>query len=257
MSRYGRAKQKGGRNIEGRRAVIEALNAGIHIERIMVAVGIEEGRQVSKILEQAKHSKIEVEWLSNKALEQVSATKKAQGVIAVAADTNYCSVEEIIMAADKRGESVLMCVLDGIQDPHNLGAIARTLEAMGGHGMVIRDSKAAKVTPGAVRASAGAVEHLKVAKVRSIPKTLELLKLMDVQVAGLEAGNPRSISEGLPCGALALVVGSEEKGISPEAEACCDIVVSVPMFGNVGSLNVSVAAGITLFAVAEKRNKPS
>ncbi len=253
MSKYSRLMKKGSRNIEGRRAVLESIKAGHKLEHILISNSVQQGSQITDILDLASKSSIPVEWIAHKEIENLSVTKKAQGVIAIGIDQKYCSIEDIIFYADKHNRQPLISVLDGIQDPYNLGAIARSLEVVGGDGIVIPAIRAVGITPGVVRASAGAIEHINVARVRSIPRAIDIMKYCKIVVIGLDAKSKTDIANidlDIP---LALVTGSEGSGISKAVEAKCDQMVSIPTFGAVASLNVSVATGIALFEVARQR----
>ena len=149
--------------------MLEALRAERNIDRLLVADGIEVGPQMQEIFSLAENSGIQVEHLKRRELDRQSQTKKSQGVVAVLPDTRYVSVEDLIFEADRRSQAPLIAVLDGIVDPHNLGAIARTMDAAGGHGIIIPERRAAGISPGAIRASAGALMHLPVARVVNIP----------------------------------------------------------------------------------------
>ena len=257
MSRYSRARKRAGSTVEGRRAVLEALRSGREIERILMAEGSDFGPQLQDIVVLAEQAGIPVEAIERRELEAQSATKKAQGVIALVPDHRYSSVEDMVMAADALGQAPLICVLDGIQDPHNLGAIARTLDAAGGHGLVIPERRAVGVTPGAVRASAGALEHVSVCRAKNLAKTVESMKLMRIHVIGLDAAGETGYTEADYTIPVAIVVGSEGEGMSPRVRTACDTLVSIPMLGKLASLNASVSAGIVLFeAVRQRGSKP-
>ena len=187
MSRYGRARKVHANTVEGRRAVLEALRAERNIDRLLVADGIEVGTQMQEIFSLAEDAGIRVEHLHRRELERQSRTKKSQGVVAVLSDTRYVTIEDIILAADSRNQAPLIAVLDGIVDPHNLGAIARTLDAAGGHGIIVPERRAAGISPGAIRASAGALMHLPVARVVNIPRAIEYLNQLGLQTLALSA----------------------------------------------------------------------
>ena len=253
MSRYSRARKVHSNTVEGRRAVLEALRSGRKIDRLLIADGLEMGAQMREIFSLSESMGVEAEVISRKKLGRQSRTKKSQGVVAVLPDLRYASVEDMIFDADGKGEQPLIAVLDGILDPHNLGAIARTLDAAGGHGVIIPERRAAGVTPGAIRASAGALMHVPVARVVNVNRTLEHLGNMGVQLVGLDAGGDVDYTEVDFSSATALVVGSEEKGLSRLALARCDALVSIPMHGELASLNASVSAGIVLYEAERQR----
>ena len=233
--------------------MLEALRSGRHIDKLFIALNIEEGKQVSEILSRAESTEVTLERLNRRELERISVTKKSQGVIAVVPERSYAAIEDMLIAASETDEPPLLCVLDGIQDPHNLGAIARSVEAVGGHGLVIPDRRAVGITAGVVRASAGAIEHLPVAKVQSVPRTLELLKIMEVQCVRLDASASIDYTDFDLSGPLALVVGAEGEGVSEEVKRRCSSAVAIPQKGKVISLNASVATALVLFEAARQR----
>ena len=254
MSRYSRNKTSL-RQIEGRHSVIETLLSDKKVSFIDISDSNDQGEQIQKILFLAKEKKIRINFLSRKALEKKSATKKSQGVILYLDDNFQSSIEDMIFLADKKKEVPLIIFLDRVQDPHNLGAIARTAEVFGVHGLVVPSKESAKISPGAIRSSAGALEHIEFTIVNSISKTLDYLKKMNFQILSLDM-NGENLSEididnSLP---IALVVGSEHDGISKRILENSDKVVSIPMSGEISSLNVSVATGITLYNLFLKRN---
>lgn len=253
MSRYSRGRKVHSSTVEGRRAVLEALRSGRRVDRLLIADGLEMGSQMREIFSLAESMGVEAEVMSRQRLDVQSRTKKSQGVVLVLPDLRYASVEDMIFAADGKGEQPLIAVLDGILDPHNLGAIARTLDAAGGHGVIIPERRAVGVTPGAIRASAGALMHVPVARVVNINRTLEHLGNMSVQLVGLDAGGDVDYTEVDFNLATAVVVGSEEKGLSRLASEGCDVLVSIPMHGELSSLNASVSAGIVLYEAERQR----
>lgn len=254
MSRYSRARKRAtGQTVEGRRSVLEALRSGREIERILMVEGIDFGPQLQEIVVLAEQAGIPVDALERRELEAQSATKKAQGVIAFVPDHRYSSVEDMVMAADSANEPPLICVLDGIQDPHNLGAIARTLDAAGGHGLVIPERRAVGVTPGAMRASAGALEHVSVCRAKNLGKTVEQMKLLKLKVIGLDADGDTDYTEADYTEPCAIVVGAEGEGMSGRVREACDTMVSIPMGGKIASLNASVSAALVLFEASRQR----
>ncbi len=239
--------------VEGRRAVLEALRAGQNIERLLIAQGVEVGPQIREIFALAKDADITIEHVARRALERQSRTKKSQGVIAVLPDTRYVSIEDLIFAADRQSQAPLIAVLDGVVDPHNLGAIARTMDAAGGHGIIIPECRAAGISPGAIRASAGALMHLPVARVRSIPRTIEYLNALGLQTLGLAAQAHSRYTEADLTNPTALIVGSEERGISKQSLEHCSSTISIPMQGKLASLNASVSAAVVLYEAVKQR----
>ncbi len=254
MSRYGRARKVHANTVEGRRAVLEALRAERRVERLLIGRGIEMGNQMQEIVSLAEHAGVEVEHLDRRELDRQSQTKKSQGVVAVLPDTRYVNVEDIIFEADRRSEAPLLAVLDGIVDPHNLGAIARTLDAAGGHGIIIPQRRAAGISPGAVRASAGALMHVPVARVVNIPRTIEYLNQLGLQTLALAADGETGYSQADFKVPTAIVVGSEERGVSRLAMEHCTGTISIPMHGQLASLNASVSAAIALYEAVRQRS---
>ena len=255
MSRFSRAKKVHGQTVEGRRAVLESLRAGRDIERLIMVEDVDLGPQLQEIVMLASEKGIEVEAVSRKELEAQSQTKKSQGVIAVVPDPRYHDPEDLMLSADTDGNAPLLVMLDGIQDPHNLGAIARTADAVGAHGLIIPERRAVGITSGAVRASAGALEHVKVSRVGNLNRTIENLKELGMTVIGLDAEGDVEYTEVDFSGPVVLVVGSEGKGISRLVRENCDQIASIPMAGQLSSLNASVSTGIVLYEAFRQRTK--
>ncbi len=254
MSRYSRARKVHSHTVEGRRAVLEALRSRANIERLIIAEGVEAGPQMREIEVLALERQLPVERLTRRELDKQSHTKKSQGVVAILPDNRYRSIESMIFDADKRDETPLLAVLDGIKDPHNLGAIARTLDAAGGHGLIIPERRAAGVTPGAIRASAGALMHVPVARVVNITRTLEYLSDLGLQTIALDADAGTDFRDIDLTPPTALVVGSEERGVSRIALAKCSASVSIPMRGELASLNASISAALVLYEAMRQRS---
>ncbi len=254
MSRYSRARKIHTNTVEGRRAVLEALRAERHIQRLLIADGIEVGSQMREIISLAESAGIQVEHLQRRDLDRQSRTKKSQGVVAVLPDTRYVDIEDIILEADRRSQAPLIAVLDGIVDPHNLGAIARTMDAAAGHGIIIPERRAAGVTPGAIRASAGALMHLPVARVVNISRTIEYLNQLGLQTLALAVGADTDYTRADLKIPTAIVIGSEEKGVSRLAMERCSGTISIPMHGQLASLNASVSAAIALYEAVRQRS---
>ncbi|MEE8045485.1 MAG: 23S rRNA (guanosine(2251)-2'-O)-methyltransferase RlmB [Dehalococcoidia bacterium] len=257
MSRFSRAKKVHGQTVEGRRAVLESLRAGRDIERLIMVADVELGAQLQEIVVLASEAGIEVQAVSRKELDAQSQTKKSQGVIAVVPDPRYHDPEDLMLAADTDGEPPLLVMLDGIQDPHNLGAIARTADAAGAHGLIIPERRAVGITAGAVRASAGALEHVKVSRVGNLNRAIERLKELGMLVIGLDADGDVEYTEADFTGPVVIVVGSEGKGLSRLVRENCDQIASIPMAGQLSSLNASVSAGIVLYEAFRQRRDSS
>lgn len=254
MSRFSRAKKVHGQTVEGRRAVLESLRAGRDIERLVMIDDIELGAQLSEIIVLAEAAGIPVEAVSRRDLEGQSQTKKSQGVIAIVPDPRYHRPEDFVTMANRSREVPLIVMLDGLQDPHNLGAIARTVDAAGAHGLIIPERRAVGITPGAVRASAGALEHVRVARVVNLNRTIETLKEVGLLVIGLDVDGDIDYTRADFTGPVVIVVGSEGKGISRLVRENCDQIASIPMAGKLSSLNASVSAGIVLYEVVRQRS---
>ena len=238
--------------IEGRNAVLEALRAGRSIDRLFVADGPKEGALGTIVKEAAKHRETKVHTVSREKLDSMSETGKHQGVIAVAAAYEYAEVEDILARAREKGEDPFLFILDGIEDPHNLGAIIRTANLCGAHGVIIRLDRAAGLTATVARASAGALNYTPVAKVTNITAAIESLKKEGLWFACADMNGTRMYDLNLK-GPLGLVIGNEGKGVSELVKKHCDMVASIPMFGDIDSLNASVAAGVLAFEVVRQR----
>ncbi len=253
MSRYARARKVHANTVEGRRAVLEALRSERNIERLLIADGIDVGTQIQEIFSLAETAGIEVERLHRREIDRQSQTKKSQGVIAVLPDTRYVNVEDIILEADRRSQVPLVVVLDGIVDPHNLGAIARTLDSAGGHGIIIPQRRAAGISPGAIRASAGALMHTPVSRVVNIHRTIEYLNTLGLQTLALAVDADTDYTQADLTIPTAIVVGSEERGVSRLSLENCTGTISIPMHGQLASLNASVSAAIALYEAVRQR----
>ena len=255
MSRFSRARKVHGQTVEGRRAVLESLRVKRDIERLIMLEDSELGPQLREIVFLANEAGIRIDAVSRRELESQSQTKKHQGVIAVVPDPRYHQPDDLLSAAGLKGEHPLLLMLDGIQDPHNLGAIARTAEAAGVHGLIIAERRAVGVTPGAMRASAGALEHIKVSRVGNLNRTVEKLKENGLAIVGLDAAGDSEYTQIDLKGPVLIVVGSEGKGLSRLMRENCDQVASIPMAGQISSLNVSVSAAIVLYEAFNQRSK--
>ena len=238
--------------IEGRNAVIEALRAGENIDKIFIQKG-ETDKTLGHIASKARAAGIVVVDADKRKLDGMSRTHAHQGVIALAAMREYVSVEDILAKAAEKGEKPLIVVCDEISDPHNLGAIIRTAECAGAHGIVIPKRRSAGLTAVVAKTSAGAVAHMPVARVANIPSLLKDLKKQGVWVFGTAASGTTSLYEADLKGAAAIVIGSEGDGMTRLAEENCDFLVSIPMKGKLNSLNASAAAAILLYEAVRQR----
>lgn len=236
--------------IAGRNAVSEALRAGRAIDRLLVARG-ERGGSASVLIAKARERGIPIKEVDSRKLDAMCGTHH-QGLAAIAACKSYATVEELLAAAKERGEAPFLVVCDGLEDPHNLGAVVRTAEAVGAHGVIIPKRRSAGLTAAVYKASAGAIEYMPVARVANIADTLRELKKQGVWIYGLDMDGEPWCKADLT-GAAALVVGSEGRGLSRLVREQCDFVLSLPMAGQVNSLNASVACGVLLYEAARQR----
>lgn len=239
--------------IEGRNPVIEAIRAGRPLDKIFLARG-DRDRALGFIASTAKDAGITVTECDRRKLDAMSATGAHQGVIAVAAAREYCAPEDILALAREKGEEPFIVVCDGLEDPRNLGAVIRCAECAGAHGVIIPRHHSAGVTAAADKASAGAAEHMLIARVANLTATLQFLKKEGLWVYGAEAGGQSRLWETDMKGAVCLVIGSEGQGISRLVRENCDFIMSIPMAGRVNSLNASAAAAILLYEVVRQRH---
>ncbi len=239
--------------IEGRNAVIEAFRAGKTVDKIFVQEHLKEGSMNTVIREAKKHDTV-INYVKKERLDQMSETGKHQGVIAYIAAYEYATVDDILKKAEEKGESPFVVILDDIEDPHNLGAIIRTANLAGAHGVIIPKHRAAGLTATAVKASAGAINYTPVAKVTNISKTIEELKEKGLWFVCADMGGTTMYDLDLN-GAIGLVIGNEGKGVSRLVKEKCDFVASIPMFGDIDSLNASVAAGVLAYEIVRQRLK--
>jgi 23S rRNA (guanosine2251-2'-O)-methyltransferase len=237
--------------IEGRNAVIEALRAGKPIDKIFILDGCQDG-PILTIKREAKKSSALIKYVAKERLDQMSETGKHQGVIAIAAAYEYAEVEDILQKAREKGETPFIFLLDGIEDPHNLGAIIRTANLAGAHGVIIPKDRAVGLTAVVARTSAGALNYTPVAKVTNLSRTIEELKKEGMWFACADMDGTRMYDLNLT-GAIGLVIGNEGEGVSRLVREKCDMVASIPMKGDIDSLNASVAAGVLAFEVVRQR----
>ena len=228
----------------GRNAVRELLKSGRAVDKLMVRRGDREG-SIVVITAEAIARGIPVIEVEKAKLDAMSGFAPHQGVVAMAAEKEYCEVEDILRIAEERGEPPLIVISDGITDPYNLGAVIRCAEGVGAHGLIIPKRRASGLTPLVSKSSAGAIEHLAVAKVVNIAATVELLKEKGVWVYAAEAGGSSCYDTDFS-GPCAIVLGSEGEGVSKLVTERCDAIVSIPMYGKVNSFNVSTAAAVLL-----------
>ncbi len=239
----------GDAQIEGRHPVREALRAGRPLRRLVVSRAASGDRSVHELIAAARQRGIPVQEVEPGVLERIAQTRAPQGVVAIAAAHRTVELEEVLEAGRARSEPPFLILLDGVQDPGNLGAIVRSADAAGAHGVVIPRHRSAGLTAAAAASSAGAVEHMPVAQVANMASAVELLKREGVWVVGADPGAAEELFEAELLPPLALVLGGEGAGLSRLVRERCDRLLRIPMHGAVGSLNVSVAAGILLFEV--------
>jgi len=239
--------------IEGKNAVMEALKAGRTIDKVYIVRG-ESDKSLKFIASKARAAGAVVSEVDRRKLDFMSETHAHQGVIAVAAVREYSTVEEILNIAAERGEKPLIVICDEISDPHNLGAIIRTAESAGAHGIIIPKHRSAGVTAIVEKTSAGAVEHMAVARVANINAAMDKLKDAGVWIFGTAADADTGLWQADLKGAAAIVIGSEGEGMSRLVAENCDFKVSIPMHGKVSSLNASAAAAIMLYEAVRQRS---
>ena len=239
--------------VSGRNAVKELLASGRDIEKIYIQLGDREG-SVNLLIGQAAERKIQISEVSKQRLDAMTGGAKHQGIAAMPSEADYATVEEIFAVAEERGEPPFIVVCDGIEDPHNLGAIIRSAECSGAHGVIIPKRRAVGLTGTVAKASAGAIMHMKVAKVTNIAQTIDELKERGVWTYAADMGDTAYYNTDMK-GAVAIVLGNEGAGISRLVKEKCDFVVSIPLYGRIDSLNVSCAAAVLLSEAARQRNK--
>jgi len=239
--------------IEGRNPVLEALKSGRTINKILIAKGEREG-SIKQIIALAREKGIVVQEVDRSKLDGMSATGGAhQGVIALAAAKDYVETDDILAIADSKGEPAFILILDEITDPHNLGSILRTANAVGAHGVIIPKRRAIGLTPAVSKASAGAIEYVPVARVTNIAQTIEYLKKKNIWVVGTDASGEKSFFESDLTGPVALVIGSEGEGMGKLVKEKCDFIVNIPMKGQIASLNAAVAGAIVMYEILKQR----
>ena len=237
--------------VAGRNAVMELLRSGRPIDRILIEKGKREG-SLSVIVAKAAEKGIPVKDAAREKLDAMCPATNHQGVVAVAAMTEYCSVDDLLKAAEEKGEKPFIIICDGIEDPHNLGAIIRTAECCGAHGVVISKNRCCGVNFAVSKAACGAIEYMPIARVSNISSAIDQLKEAGVWVYAADMDGTDYRKQDFS-GAAALVVGSEGNGVSRLVKEKCDITVSLPMKGHITSLNASVAAGILMYAISANR----
>lgn len=237
--------------IEGRNVCLEAFRSGKTVDKLFVQEGLKD-YAIGTILREAKKRGIFVNFVNKERLDAMSETGKHQGVIATLAAYTYAPVEDILKRAEERGEPPFIFILDGIEDPHNLGAVIRTANLCGAHGVIIPKHRAVGLTAAAARASAGAINYTPVAKVTNISKTMQELKSKGVWFVCADMGGKPMYSMDLT-GSIGLVIGNEGDGVSEGVKKHCDFIASIPMKGDIDSLNASVACGVLAYEIVRQR----
>lgn len=244
--------EEGGRIIEGRNAVLEAFRSGKTIDRLLIQDGCQDG-PIQSIKREAKKYDTVVDFVRKERLDQLSVTGRHQGVIALAASYEYAEVEDILNAAREKGEAPFIFLLDNIEDPHNLGAIIRTANLAGAHGVIIPKRRAVGLTATVARTSAGALNYTPVARVTNIGTTIDELKKEGIWFVCADMGAEPMYKMNLT-GPIGLVIGNEGDGVSRLVKEKCDFTASIPMKGNIDSLNASVAAGVLAYEIVRQRD---
>ena len=237
--------------VEGRNPVIEAFRSGKTVDKLFVLEGCQDG-PIKTILREAKKRDTMVHFVTKERLDQLSLTKHHQGVIAVCAAYEYATVEDILESAKNKGEDPFIILLDGIEDPHNLGAILRTANLAGAHGIIIPKNRAVGLTPTVAKVSAGAINYTPVARVTNMGAAIESLKKEGMWFACADMGGELMYRLNLK-GPIGLVIGNEGSGVSRLVKEKCDFIASVPMKGDIDSLNASVAAGVLAYEIVRQR----
>ncbi len=237
--------------IEGRNAVIEAFRSGKTIDKVFILDGCKDG-PVSTVVREAKKRDTIINYVKRERLDEMSSTGKHQGVIAYAAAYEYATVDDILEAAKEKGEDPFVIILDNIEDPHNLGAIIRTANLAGAHGVIIPKRRAVGLTSTVARTSAGAINYTPVAKVTNIANTIEELKKSGMWFVCADMDGTAMYDVNLT-GSIGLVIGNEGEGVSRLVKEKCDYIASIPMKGDIDSLNASVATGVLAYEIVRQR----
>ena len=247
-------REKFNDQVEGRNAVLELLETDRDINKIYIQSGEKHG-SIYKIIAKAKDKKILVTEVDKNKINQMSQTENHQGVIAIVPPFNYVDVDDILFEAKTRQEDCFVVILDGIEDVHNLGSIIRTAETAGVHGIIIPKRGSASVNATVEKVSAGAVEHMKIARVNNLNETIRYLKEQGLWICGTDMDTNTYYYNQDLTGPLAIVIGSEGYGMSRLVKENCDFLVKIPMKGKITSLNASVSAGIVMYEAVKQRNK--
>lgn len=237
--------------VEGRNAVLEAFRAKKTVDRLFLLDGCQDG-PIRSILREAKKAGTQIQFVAKERLDQISETGKHQGAIAYLAAYAYAEVEDLLKLAEEKGEPPFLILLDGIEDPYNLGAIIRTANQVGAHGVIIPKNRAVGLTASAARASAGAIHYTPVARVTNLGTTIEALKKKGLWFVCADMAGTRMYDLDLK-GPMGLVLGGEAEGVSRLVKEKCDLSAAIPMKGDIDSLNVSVATGVLAYEIVRQR----
>ena len=240
--------------VEGRNSVLELLESGKDINKIFITKGERHG-SINKIIAIAKENKVVLIEKDKRQMDEMSQTHNYQGIIATVPPFEYCEIEDILEEAKKRNEDSFVLILDGIEDPHNLGSIIRTAETAGVHGIIIPKRRAAQVNSTVNKASAGAVEHMKIARVTNITDSIQRLKEAGLWICGTDVNTDTFFYNQDLTGPIGIVIGNEGKGMSEKTKKNCDFLVKIPMKGKIESLNASVSTGIIVYEAVKQRIK--
>ena len=238
--------------LEGRNSVLELLESGKDINKIFITKGEKHG-SINKIIAKAKENKIIIVEKERRKIEEMSQTQNCQGVIAIVPPYEYCEVEDILQYAKNKQEDAFILILDGIEDPHNLGSIIRTAETAGVHGIIIPKRRSASVNSTVNKVSAGAVEHMNIARVNNINDTIKYLKDNGLWICGTDMNTDKYYYEQDLKGPLGIVIGSEGFGMSRLVKENCDFIVKIPLKGKIASLNAAVSAGIIIYESVKQK----
>ncbi len=243
--------------IEGRNPVLEALKSDRPINKLLLSKSIRRHSVIGQILYHARKKGVLVEYVDSRFIKKLSVSGHSQGVLAMVATKEYVDLDYLLEASQQKDDLPLYIVLDGIEDPHNLGAILRTTDAVGAHGVIIPKRRAAGLTAAVSRASAGAVEYVPVARVSNIPQSINHLRQKGVWTVGVDMTGDKHYTRADYIQSIAVVIGAEGKGLSRLVKERCDQIVSIPMKGHIASLNASVAAAIVMYEAVRQRTVSS
>ena len=243
--------------IEGRNSVLEALKANRPINKILLSKDIGRHSIIGQILYEARQNNVLLEYVDSRLIQKLSSTGHSQGVLAMVATKEYVDLNYLLEASQQKDDLPFYMILDGIEDPHNLGAILRTADAVGAHGVIIPQRRAAGLTATVSRTSAGAVEYIPVARVSNVSKSISNLRKEGIWTVGVDMSGDKDYTQADYHKPVALVIGAEGKGLSRLVKERCDQIVSIPMKGHISSLNASVAAALVMYETARQRTKSS